>query len=194
LLFRLLLLAAVAAEPSALLTAKKLYFEALEGNGASLDRSVEILSSLAADNEANPKINAYLGSARLLESARTLAVWKKGKLAKEGLAMLDRAVEAAPKDLEVRFLRAATCYRLPGWFGRGAQSEGDFAFIAPRAEAAARTGELDARLAAAAIYFWGEIRERNDDVNGAKEAWSKAVKIAPESRAGLDAARKLARH
>ncbi len=192
-LLRYLLIAAAIAEPPALVTAKQLYFEALEGNSAALDKSVEILTSLAARDGGNPTVTAYLGSARLLESARTLAVWKKGKLAKEGLEMLDRAVEAAPKDLEIRFLRAATCYRLPGWFKRGSQSEKDFAFLAPRAEAAAKTGELDARLAAAAVYFWGEIRERNDDVNGAKEAWGKAVKIAPESRAGVDAAKKLAR-
>jgi len=175
------------------MTAKRLYFDALEGNSPALDRSVEILSSLAVHDRNNPTIAAYLGSARLLESARTFAVWKKGKLAREGLEMLDKAVGDAPNDLEVRFLRAATCYRLPGWFGRAGQAESDFAWIAPKAESAARTGVLDARLAAAAVYFWGEIRERNADMEGARQAWATAVRIAPESRAGIDAAKKLRR-
>jgi hypothetical protein len=193
LLLPFLLMASVVTEPPALLTAKKLYFEALEGNGDSLSRCIAMLSDMAQDSPRDPTITAYLGSAKLLESARTLVVWRKGKLAKEGLEMLDRAVQAAPHDLEVRFLRAATCYRLPGWFDRSDQAERDFAVLAPQAEAAARDGRLDPRLAAAALYFWGEICKRNADTEGAKQAWAAAVRIAPGSRAGVDAARKLRR-
>ena len=81
-------------------------------------------------------ITAYSGSLELLEAARTWAVWKKHTLSQEGLAQMDSAVNAAPDNLEARFVRALTTWHLPFFFHRKAQAESDLAAIAPRAEQA----------------------------------------------------------
>lgn len=171
--------------------AKKFYFSALEGNADALRRSLALLEPLVSQSKPDPLALAYFGSGRLLESAHTFAVWKKGRLAKEGLELLDRAVNAAPSNLEIRFLRAATTYHLPFWFKRREQSQSDFNQIAKRAEFAAQSGELDAPLAAAALFYHGVFASDRNEHMQAREAWRAAVRIAPASRAGRDAAGKL---
>lgn len=177
----------VLAASDELATAKRHYFEAVEGNSAALKPAIEILTGLQSRRPGDALVEAYLGSSRLLESARTMAVWKKGRLAKEGLQRLDEAVRRAPDDAEVRFLRAASTFHLPGWFGRRDQSEADFALLA-RPDGRLK---LDDRLAAAALYFHGVFRDRAGDKAGAREAWREAARLSPASRAGRDAAGKL---
>lgn len=105
--------------------------------------------------------------------------------------MLDQAVESAPANLEVRFLRAASTFHLPGFFHREEESAADFARIASRVSEAAESGMLERRLASAALYFHGEILERRNNGAGARDAWRRAVKIGPQTPAGATAAGKL---
>lgn len=171
--------------------AKQLYFNGVEGNDEALEKSAALLQDLWRESPSSPVINVYLGSIRLLQSGKTLAIWRKGKLAKQGLDMLDGAVAASPGDLEVLFVRAASTFHLPGFFSRGDQCESDFARIAADAVDAAQSGRLDRRLAAAALFFHGRIRERKSDHAGAAAAWGAAIRVGPDTRAGIDAARKL---
>lgn len=169
-------------------TAKRLYFEAVEGKSESLERATEILRSRYEQDRSNVVVKAYLGSSLLLESAKTLAVWRKGKLAKEGLELLDAAVAGAPDHPEVRFIRAASTYHLPRWFGRRKECEQDFALLSKPEY----RRDLDARLAAAVMYFQGVLEHRAGHKDSARASWREAVRLAPESRAGRDAAARLA--
>ncbi len=58
---------------------------------------------------------------------------------------MDQAVNRAPDDLEARFIRAASTWHLPFFFKRRDQAASDFAYIAPRAEAAVAKREATAR-------------------------------------------------
>ena len=174
-------------DPHKLVRAKKLYFDAVDGDTESVRKSQQLFRTLGDD----PIVLAYTGSLRLLESSRTLAVWRKGRLAKEGLEMLDRAVYCRSGNLELRFLRAASTFHLPGFFKRYEQSEADFENISTEVTAAAQSGTLDRRIAAAALFFHGIILDRRSDRNGAEAAWRAASKVGPETRAGIDALRKL---
>jgi len=87
-------------------------------------------------------VDAYSGSLELLEAAHTWAIWDKRRLANEGLAKMDQAVNRAPDDLEARFIRAASAWHLPFFFRRREQAASDFTFIAPRAEGAVAKGTL----------------------------------------------------
>lgn len=168
-------------------TAKRLYFEAVEGNSESLERATELLRDGYERDPNNAVIEAYFGSSLLLQSAKILAVWRKGKLAKEGLEHLDAAVARAPQQPEIRFIRAASTYHLPRWFGRRKECEQDFAMLAKPEY----RRELDARLAAAVMYFHGMIEQRAGNKESARTSWREAIRLAPESRAGRDAAAHL---
>lgn len=172
---------------------RQLYFDALEGKEGTLARSVELLEGLSRDKPGDPVIAAYLGSARLLESSRAKLPWRKGKLARQGLALLDRAVAASPDNPEIRFLRGVSTFHLPSAFGFQAKAADDLARAATRAEAAVTQGSLQPRIAAAALFYHGLALEKASDTAGARAAWAAAARISPTTRAGIDAARKLGR-
>ncbi|MBC8165350.1 MAG: hypothetical protein H7Y20_05695 [Bryobacteraceae bacterium] len=171
--------------------ARDLYLKGVDGDRNATRQSSEIFRSLAKQRPHDPVIAAYLGSNDLLDSGRTLAVWKKGKLAKDGLTALDNAVASDPNSIEIRFVRAISTYHLPAFFKREQQCESDLAAIAPKVGEAVVTGSLDKRLGAAALFYYGLIRERKGDRKGAERAWRGAALTFPDTPAGAEAARRL---
>jgi hypothetical protein len=165
---------------------KALYYKAVDGDKASGARAAAELDKLRQTTPDDPLVLAYRGSVFLLESSWAMAPWRKGRLAKEGLAMMDRAVTIAPENLEVRFVRAATTRRLPGIFRRSEESAADFAHIAPRAADAVRAGKLEPRVATAALHSHALNREKGGDRTAAREACRIAVAIGPKTP-GADA-------
>lgn len=172
--------------------ARQRYYEAVEGNQDALDESRNLLHKLRTKNPKDSLILAYLGSTLLLEAARAVAPWRKGRLAKEGLRMLDEAVKQSPENLDVRFLRGVSTSHLPSFFKRAQQSAEDFAWLAPRAPDAVATGRLDARLGAACLYHHGLALEKAGNLTGARTAWQETVRLGPGTRAAADARKKLA--
>lgn len=60
------------------------------------------------------------------------AFWPHDKIGhvRDGLAVLDRAVVAAPQSRDARYLRLLSCFYLPFFFGRGDTVEEDLAALA----------------------------------------------------------------
>ncbi|MFC5860904.1 hypothetical protein ACFPT7_01205 [Acidicapsa dinghuensis] len=168
------------------------YFKVVAGQGRDADNEAHTaLSRLENAYPGDPIAKAYHGSLQLLDAAHSWAVWNLHQQCAEGLNLLDEAVNEAPDDPEVRFLRAATDWHLPAFYHRRAQAESDFSWLAARAETDARNGNLPPELAAAASSYWGQILEKRSDEDGARRAWQQAVHIAPQSPAGLDAQRRI---
>ncbi|MDQ2841372.1 MAG: hypothetical protein M3Y72_10120, partial [Acidobacteriota bacterium] len=65
-------------------------------------------------------------------------------------------------------------------------SKQDFSILASQAVEAVRTGRLEARLAAASLYFHGEFLNRDGDKADAIGEWKRAIELAPGSRAARD--------
>ena len=172
-------------------TARALYLKGVEGDRDASRDSLKLFEALQQEHPEDMRILAYLGSVRVLESGRTMALWKRGKLAKEGLEALDKAVAAAPSRVEIRFLRAVSTFHLPGYFDREKQSASDLAQIAATAEKSVTSGELDPRFAAAALYRHGVVLERNGKRADAETAWKAALRTAPGSRSATEAAQHL---
>lgn len=178
-------------DPHSLEVAKARYYEAVKGDRSALAQASRLFAGLRNEYPDNPLIMAYAGSTQLLESSKTLAIWRKGKLAQEGLAALDAAVARVPDHPEVRFVRAASTFHLPGIFRRSTQSQEDFAWLAARAAGAVRSGSLEPRLASAALYHHGLLRSKSGDASGARAAWEEAVRVGGETPAAIDAKKKL---
>jgi hypothetical protein len=167
------------------------YFADLQGSRGAADQARASFAALAKDFPGNPAVDAYSGSLELLEAARTWAVWDKRSLANDGLARMDQAVNRAPDDLEARFIRAASTWHLPFFYKRRDQAANDFAYIAPRAEAAVKQGSLPPELAAAALDYYGQVLDDRSDNHGAKQAFEAAVRIDGTSPGGRDAQKRL---
>jgi hypothetical protein len=170
---------------------RRLYFEAHDGSKAAASRCSNLLEELRREHPANPLVLAYSGSLTLRESAATLALWRKGKLARQGLELLDLAVKLAPENLEVRFIRSASTFHLPRLFKREAETQADFAWLASRVEEAAEQGTLQRRFAAAALYYHGLLLERQSEPERSKEAWEAALRVGPGTNGAAQAAKKL---
>ena len=167
------------------------YFADLQGDRGAADQARASFTALAKDFPGNPVVDAYSGSLELLEAARTWAIWDKRRLANDGLARMDQAVDRAPDDLEARFIRAASTWHLPFFYKRRDQAANDFTYIAPRAEAAVKQGTLPPQLAAAALDYYGQVLNDRSDNHGAKQAFESAVRIDGTSPGGRDAQKRL---
>jgi hypothetical protein len=171
--------------------ARAAYFKDLEGDRAADAQARKEFAALGEQHPSDPVVKAYTGSLDLLQAARTWAFWNKHVLAQQGLAEMDQAVAADPHNLEARFIRAATNYHLPFFFHRKQQAEEDFALVAPKAEAAAHQGTLPSPLAASALDYYGQVLADRKDDAGARKAFQAALRVAANSPAGKDAARRL---
>ncbi len=177
---------------SRLKVAREAYFKVITSNDQAADGEAHrALGELEREYPGDPVAKAYHGSLELLDAAHSWAVWNLHKQAEEGLTLLDEAVAQAPEEPEARFIRAATSWHLPGFYHRRAQCEADFAILAGRAERDARDGKLPPELAAAAYNYWGQILVERKDYSGAKTAFETAMRIAPQSPAGVDAGKRL---
>ena len=183
-----------APDPVRLSEAKEAFYAAVAGDHAQLPRAEQVLRDLGGDESDNPEVLAYLGATRLLQAAHATFFWDKAALGREGLALEDRAVAQAPGNLEVRFLRGVTNYELPRFLGRWEIAVNDLTTVGQVADREAAAGRLDPRAAAAALDYYGKIREQKFDASGAIGAWQGAVRISPDSPGGQDAAKHLAEH
>lgn len=175
------------ADQSGFARAKDIYYKGIYGNKNAKEEADKLFSALYGQSPNDPLIRVYYGSLRLLEAERTWALWRKNSLSKEGVALMDSAVAAAPQNPEVRFVRGATERELPGFFGRKQQSKEDLANVVQDAS----LSKLEPRLAAASLYYFGLDCEESGNHPRAVDAWKKAAQRAPESHAGQAAAKKL---
>ena len=186
--------AELAASRERLAQAKDLFYAAVAGNRDALPRSIEMLNDMGGRRSANPQVVAYFGAAELLEAARSPFFWEKAALGRDGMDLEDRAVAAAPDDLEVRFLRGVTNYQMPRFLGRFDLAQADLAYVARFAEQAANAGQLDRRAAAADLDYHGKGLEQRYDAAGAIAAWRAACRVESDSPGGRDAAKHLVEH
>jgi hypothetical protein len=177
--------------PDTLESVRKLYFAAHDGDGDAAKQCSTLLSDLLKRFPHDPLVLAYHGSLKLRESQTTVAVWRKGRLAKEGLQALDRAVRLSPEHLEVRFIRGATTFHLPGFFKREEQTRSDFAWLSTRVERGVKEGRVQPRFASAALYYHGVLLEKEAQTEDSKAAWQAALRVGPGTNGAVQAAKKL---
>ncbi len=111
-----------------------LYRRGLEGEKQAVLDCIAALESVLAKAPSNQLARVYLGSAYTLKSRDLGFGPKKLATLKQGLALMDAAVAAAPEDPKVRLPRALTTSALPAILGHGATSRKDFLQLAQMAD------------------------------------------------------------
>ncbi len=87
----------------------------------------ELLRKL--DPKHTSRALVYIGALTALKGKHSKLPWSKMKWVKRGLPIMDQAVEMAPREVEVRFIRGMTCFYLPSFFERKNQAIEDFNVI-----------------------------------------------------------------
>ena len=112
----------------------ELYRRGLSGDKGAVEACIEKLEGVLAEDRHNQLARVYLGSAYTLRSRDMGFGPKKLQVLKQGVALMDEAVAAAPDDPKVRLARALTTSALPGILGYGASSRKDFEQLAAAAQ------------------------------------------------------------
>lgn len=113
---------------------QELYRRALLGDKAAVEQCITALENGLKEQPQNQLARVYLGSAYTLRSRDMGFGPKKLKVLKQGVAVMDEAVAAAPDEPKVRLARALTTSALPGILGYADDARKDFAQLAQIAE------------------------------------------------------------
>jgi tetratricopeptide (TPR) repeat protein len=112
----------------------KLYQRGLSGDKEAVEQCIATLEAVLQSQPNNQRARVYLGSAYTLRSRDLPIGPQKIKVLRQGLAVMDEAVAAAPNEPKVRLTRALTNQALPGFLGRSGSAREDFRVLAAAAE------------------------------------------------------------
>lgn len=115
---------------------QELYRRGLAGDKAAVNDCIAKLEAVLQTDRENQLARVYLGSAYMLRSRDLGFGPKKLQVLKQGVAVMNEAVAAAPSDPKVRLARALTTSALPAILGYRAESRKDFEELAALAERA----------------------------------------------------------
>lgn len=113
-----------------------LYRRALAGDKAAVELCIAKLEAVVQSQPANQLARVYLGSAYTLRSRDMGFGPAKLKTLRQGVAVMNEAVAAAPADPKVRLSRALTTSALPGILGYKADARKHFEDLVAMAQRA----------------------------------------------------------
>ena len=156
-----------------------LYRRGLAGDKEAVDQCIAALEQVTKSQPSNQLARVYLGSAYTLRSRGLGFGPKKLRTLKQGLAIMDEAVAAAPDDPKVRLARALTTSALPGFFGRATQSRQDFLELANLAQ---RDREKFDKGDLPIIYYNAGLAAKHDgDKARAIALWEQGVRNSDDA-------------
>jgi hypothetical protein len=162
-----------------------LYRRALSGDKAAVEQCITKLEDVLASEPSNQLARVYLGSAYTLRSRDLGFGPKKLQVLKQGVAVMNEAVAAAPADPKVRLARALTTSALPGFLGYKGESRKDFEELAALAERSPeKFGEGDLQI----VYYNAALAARQ---NGDRARANALLHEAAAHRADAELGKKI---
>ena len=172
---------------------RELYRRGLAGDKEAVEQCIVRLEAAIKSQPDDQLARVYLGSAYTLRSRDMGFGPKKLKVLRQGVAVMDEAVAAAPSDPKIRLARALTTSALPGILGYAAASRKDFVELADLAD---RTPEKFEKGDLQIIYYQaGLAAKKSGQKERAIARWREALRHPADSaltakiRDALDRAR-----
>ncbi|HTR82417.1 MAG TPA: tetratricopeptide repeat protein [Bacteroidota bacterium] len=156
--------------------------EGVAGDEGAVDKGFECFDKILQADPSNAVAWAYRGSLWTLRARDAWWPFTKMKDVDKGVDQLDKAVDLAPNDVNVRIVRGINSVNLPSMFHRLPIALKDFDYLMNDP----RFAHLGPNLQAT-IYYWAGVAYKNDSqTSKAKELLQKAISADPNS----DTARK----
>lgn len=168
-----LVLDAANASPNEQKEIQDFYRRGLAGDQDAVNQCIERLEAVLKIEPANQLARVYLGSAYTMRSRDLGFGPRKLSTLKHGIALMDKAVAAAPDDPKVRLTRALTAAALPAIFGQRATSRKDFARLAQLADT--QPAEFEEGDLQIVYYHAGLAAKAVGDQSNATTLWKKAL-------------------
>lgn len=102
----------------------RVYFYLAVENKEILKKGESFFQELLKEKKAES--SAYLAALEAIRAKNALWPMDKWTIANSALTKMDLVVDAYPENIEVRFIRASTCFYLPFFFNRKDQVKSDF--------------------------------------------------------------------
>jgi len=167
--------------------------QGVEGDKKAVAALVPDLEKLTQQYPDNHLLQAYLGSAYTLASRDAFPGPNKLKFLKLGLQTMDAAVEAAPKDVAVRFIRAVNNYSMPFFVNRKDSARNDFEILMKEIEDPATAASLNDETKQAIYYYAGLSYRQLHQVDEAHAALQAGLALGPDTPLGKKIALELAK-
>ncbi len=100
----------------------------VKGDSDAVDVALEKFERILESDPDNMEALVFFGSASMLK-ARDVAIFQRMRWVRQGVEAMDRAVETAPDNVNVRIVRAVNSYQLPGFLGRRKVADEDFRLL-----------------------------------------------------------------
>jgi hypothetical protein len=140
------------------------------------------LEKLTKEQPDNHLLQAYLGSVYTLDSRDAWPGPGKLTYLRNGGALLDAAVAAAPDNPAVRLVRAIDYFELPAIFGKRQTARLDFELLVKQIEGVEKMPySLDVPTRQAIYYYAGKSYDQLSDDAQAKAVWDRGLKLDPAS-------------
>ncbi|MGI8436418.1 MAG: hypothetical protein ACR2NX_05875 [Chthoniobacterales bacterium] len=153
-----------------------LYRRGLAGDKAAVEQCIGKLKTVLQGEPQNQLARVYLGSALTLRSRDQGFGPKKISTLKQGVALMNEAVAAAPDDPKIRLTRALTTEALPAIFGYPAESRKDFGILAQLAET--QPTKFASQDLPIVFYHAGLVAKANGDRSRAATLWGKGLELS----------------
>ncbi len=135
------------------------------------------------------EILAYLGSVHTLLGRDAIFPYTRLYQVNKGCRIMDEAISKSPNNIVVRLTRANNSLALPDFFLRAKYAKEDLLYLLKLSEKT--PNEFPPELLATIYYTLGEYYKSKEQWDKAREYWEEAVKVAPESKDGLSAQKRL---
>jgi tetratricopeptide (TPR) repeat protein len=156
-----------------------LHEKAEKGDKHATKELIVLLEASSRQNPDNFLLLAYLGSSYTLASRDAFPGPSKLNYLKDGLKTMDRAVEAAPDQPAVRFIRAINNFHLPSFVNRRDNARKDFQILVSQLEKGDHG--LSDSTRQAIFYFAGLAFKQTKQNENARKIWEKALSIDAHS-------------
>lgn len=161
----------------------------VEGDKKAVKEAFNYLERSCQLDPKDPLTLGYLGSTETLKARDTWNPINKIGFVKQGVKKIDKAIEMAPDEISLRFLRANNSLALPSFFHRDKFAKEDFEYLLRLSKKHPEKFDKDAL--SGTYLGLGMVYKREEDILRARELWKKVIEVNPDSRDAEEAERML---
>lgn len=159
--------------------------KAVKGDTKETKALTTDLEKWVEEQPTNFLLQAYLGSVYTLDSRDAWPGPGKLTYLRKGGQWLDGAVNSAPDNPAVRFVRAIDYFELPAIFGKRQTARDDFAILLKQIDGETKTPYVLNTETQQAIYLYaGRSAYQLSQYQQAKEAWVRGYKLGETTALG----------
>jgi tetratricopeptide (TPR) repeat protein len=152
----------------------------VEGDKEAVKKAKNLFEKLLELEPQNVEALAWYGSVLTLRGRDVWFPVSKLSYVNNGIEKMDKAVELAPDNINVRMIRANNSLNLPGAFHRIEIAITDFEYLLTLSQK--RQQAFSESLLTKIFLGLGRAYKKRGDIIKARENWQKAVELLPNSK------------